>query len=366
MSELYIGLMSGTSLDGVDAVLVDFAHARIQVLAEHFVAYPQALRQDILALQTVASNELDREARLANQLADIYAQAVLQLLAQSPYTAANIQAVCCHGQTIRHAPEHGYTWQCGNLAQLAEACGIDVIGDLRSRDIAAGGQGAPLVPAFHRQVFHSTEQNRLIINIGGIANLTYLGADGEIHGFDSGPGNMLMDAWIMQHCGQPFDRHGLWAASGQIHQPLLHSMLQTGYFQQTPPKSTGRDLFDLAWLQRMLAQHTAPLAPADVQATLAELVAISIIHAAQDFLPPANSAYLCGGGAHNHYLQQRLAQHAPHISWHSTAELGLPVHQVEATAFAWLGYCFSHRKTANLPIVTGAKGHRILGALYPA
>ena len=366
MSAYFIGLMSGTSLDGVDAVLVDFSGPRFRVCGEAFVDYPAALREDILALQTPAHNELDRSARLANLLAQRYAQVVQQLLANCQLDASAVSAIACHGQTIRHAPERGYTLQLGNLALLAELTGIDVIGDLRSRDVAAGGQGAPLVPAFHAHAFHDANVNRLIVNIGGIANLTYLGSDGAVSGFDSGPGNMLLDAWIKLHCGQPYDADGAWSASGSVHPRLLQQLLATSYFDAPPPKSTGRDLFDLAWLQAQLHALGEPLRPADVQATLAELVAHSIVNAAQQFLPAVSAVYLCGGGARNRDLRQRLQQRWPQVGWHLTDELGLPLQQVEATAFAWLGYCFSRRQSANLPAVTGASGRRVLGALYPA
>lgn len=366
MSAYFIGLMSGTSLDGVDAVLVDFATPSFAVLGEAFVPYPPTVREAILALQTPAHDELDRSARLANTLAASYAQVVAALLQSCQLPPAAITAIACHGQTIRHAPEKGYTLQLGNLARLAELSGIDVIGDLRSRDVAAGGQGAPLVPAFHAKAFHSGSSNRLIINIGGIANLTYLGADGAVSGFDSGPGNMLLDAWTQLHCGQPFDADGRWSASGSVHQPLLQQLLASPYFAQQPPKSTGRDLFDLAWLHKQIAAIGGNLHPEDVQATVAELVAHSIVAAAQQFLPAVDAVYLCGGGARNLDLCQRLQRQWPTVSWQRTDVLGLPLHQVEATAFAWLGYCFMQRQCANLPAVTGASGPRILGALYPA
>lgn len=366
MSAYFIGLMSGTSLDGVDAVLVDFAKPQFEVLGEAFVPYSPTQREAILSLQTPDINELDRSARLANTLAASYAQVVDALLQSCQLPRTAISAIACHGQTIRHAPDKGYTLQIGNLARLAELTGIDVIGDLRSRDVAAGGQGAPLVPAFHAKAFHSSDSNRLIINIGGIANLTYLGSDGMVSGFDSGPGNMLLDAWMQLHCGQPFDADGRWSASGSVHQPLLRQMLASTYFAQQPPKSTGRDLFDLAWLQNQIATLGGNLHPEDIQATVAELVAHSIVTAAQQFLPEVNEAYLCGGGARNLDLCQRLQRQWPSISWQRTDALGLPLHQVEATAFAWLGYCFMMRHCANLPTVTGAAGPRILGALYPA
>ncbi len=365
MTERFIGLMSGTSLDGVDAVLARFAEdGRLDVEAEHCTPYPQDMRDEVLSLQAVGHDELGREALLANRLALLYADAVRGLLLKAGKSEGDIIAVACHGQTIRHAPHQGYTLQSVNLALLAERCGIDVMGDFRARDVAAGGQGAPLVPAFHQSVFADATENRVILNIGGISNLTRLAAGQPVIGFDCGPGNMLMDAWCHQHIGRRYDVNGEWAASGQLHAGLLRDMLAEDFFLQPPPKSTGRDLFDLPWLVGKLARH-GDVPPADVQRSLLALTARSIVDAIHGACPDTRSVYVCGGGALNGALMAELAAMAPDMRWASTAELGLPVHQVEAAAFAWLGWRFHHRQPANLPEVTGASGLRVLGALYP-
>lgn len=363
MSDLFIGLMSGTSLDGVDAVLVDFASGTPAVIGHTAIDYPADIREQVLALQLRGHDELHRTALLANQLSRLYALAVEQLIAQCNISKSQIQAICCHGQTIRHAPEQGYSWQIGNHALLAELTELDVIGDFRSSDIAAGGHGAPLVPAFHQHVFASPSLNRAIINIGGIANITFLGKNGEVLGFDTGPGNMLMDAWIMTHCGQPYDCNGDWAASGKISASLLQDLLDESYFSLAPPKSTGRDLFNTEWLHSKLAAH--PLSPVDVQATLCELTAHSIANAVRQTATDIAEVYLCGGGAFNRLLHSRIQFLLPDSSVLSTAALGLPPQLVESVAFAWLGWRFQQQLSGNLPKVTGAAGLRVLGAWYP-
>lgn len=264
MTEYFIGIMSGTSLDGVDAVLAGFeVDGRFSVLAESTLPYPEALRHEVLSLQTPAGDELRRTALLGNQLAEIYAEAVARVLRAAGMSARQIRAVGCHGQTLRHAPDQGYTLQAGNLALLAERCDIDVIGDFRSRDVAAGGQGAPLVPAFHQAAFAHASQARVIVNIGGISNLSLLPPGQPAWGFDCGPGNMLLDAWCRLHLQRPYDDDGAWAAAGTVDTDLLARLLSEPFFSAAPPKSTGRDLFDLAWLQGQLAH--APIAPATRQ-----------------------------------------------------------------------------------------------------
>ncbi|MFC3533133.1 anhydro-N-acetylmuramic acid kinase [Vogesella facilis] len=368
MSEIFIGLMSGTSLDGVDAVVARFDGSRMQLLGEAFVPYPATVCQQVLALQQVGDNELERSARLGNQLAALYAAAVQQALQVCKLAAADIRAVVCHGQTIRHAPQAGYTLQLGNHALLAERVGIDVIGDLRSRDVAAGGQGAPLVPAFHQAMFADAAIPRAILNIGGIANLTRLQPDVPVIGFDTGPGNMLLDAWIRHQRGDGYDADGAWAASGQCDTALLRILLAEPYFAAELPKSTGRDLFSMEWLAERLAryqqQHGA-IAAANVQATLLALTAHSIADAIARFAPHTRELYLCGGGVRNGALCRLLAALLPQLHIAATDELGLPAQQVEAAAFAWLGQRFCQRAAGNLPEVTGAAGLRVLGALYP-
>lgn len=361
---LYIGLMSGTSLDGVDGVLVDFWAGAARAMSAAYVPFPDDLRAELLALQAASPNELEREALAANRLAHLYAQCVADILAPTEMKAADVRAVGVHGQTIRHRPELGFTRQTNNPALLAELCGIDVVADFRSRDIAAGGQGAPLVPAFHQALFAQQGKTRVLANIGGIANISILRGDNQATGFDTGPGNVLMDAWITQHQGKAYDDDGAWAATGQVIQPLLDAMLQDPYFALPAPKSTGRDLFHMDWLQRHLAAHPAP--PQDVQATLLQLTAISLADAITAHAPRTEAVYVCGGGAYNSMLMQAIGHRlGENVKVASTDALGVPPNRMEALAFAWLAFRFNERQAGNLPAVTGAKGERVLGALYP-
>jgi anhydro-N-acetylmuramic acid kinase len=360
---LYIGLMSGTSLDGVDGVLADFAEGAIRTVEAAFVPFAPGLRAELMALQASSDNELEREAIAANGLAAAYAGCVKALL---PAAAGKVAAVAVHGQTIRHRPELGFTRQTNNPALLAELTGIDVIADFRSRDIAAGGQGAPLVPAFHAAAFGKPGVARVVVNIGGIGNISVLHGDGRVTGYDTGPGNVLMDLWVGRHLGKEYDADGAWAASGQVDQQLLDVLLDEPYFRQPAPKSTGRDLFHDQWLDAKLAQCPG-VAPADVQATLTRLTAITIARAIEDESGEVEAVYVCGGGACNGTLLRELAQAlGGKAAVESTAALGVAPNRVEALAFAWLGYRFVQRQPGNLPAVTGARGLRILGALYPA
>ncbi len=362
---LYIGLMSGTSMDGVDAALARIDAQGIATLGASFLGFPATLKSELMALQAAGSDEIAREALAANALAQVYADCVRQLLEQTGHRAAEIRAIAVHGQTIRHRPELGYTRQTNNPALLAELSGIDVIADFRSRDVAAGGQGAPLVPAFHHALFSQPGQTRVVANIGGIANISVLAGD-AVTGFDTGPGNALLDGWILRHQGQEYDHDGAWGASGQLIPSLLEAMLAEPYFALPAPKSTGRDLFHMAWLERHLVAHP-DARPADVQRTLVQLTARSLAHAIARDGAGVSAVYVCGGGAYNGLLMQQLsAELGPQISVASTAALGVAPNHVEALAFAWLGQRFSARLAGNLPAVTGARGERILGALYPA
>lgn len=360
---LYIGLMSGTSLDGVDGVLVDFWAGAARTMSAAYVPFPDDLRAELMALQAASPNELEREALAANRLAQLYAQCVAEILAPTDMKAADVRAVGVHGQTIRHRPELGFTRQTNNPALLAELCGIDVIADFRSRDIAAGGQGAPLVPAFHQALFGQQGKTRVLANIGGIANISILKSDTT--GFDTGPGNVLMDAWIGRHLGKPYDDNGAWAATGAVIQSLLDAMLQDPYFALPAPKSTGRDLFHMDWLRHHLAAYPHA-APQDVQATLLQLTAISLADAITAHAPRTDAVYVCGGGAYNSVLMQAISRRlGENIKVASTDALGVPPNRMEALAFAWLAFRFNERQAGNLPAVTGAKGERVLGALYP-
>ncbi len=365
-STYYIGLMSGTSLDGVDGVLVSLPEAEgasIQLHASAHIQFSFELKQQAMQLQQSGENEIEREALLANQLVRIYADCVHALCRQCPDVL--VKAIGVHGQTIRHRPDLGFTRQTNNPALLAELTGIDVIADFRSRDIAAGGQGAPLVPAFHRAMFAKEGECRVVLNIGGISNISVLHADGRTIGFDTGPGNLLMDAWIHQYHVLAYDADGAWAAQGQTHDGLLASLCDEDFFKIPPPKSTGRDLFHLSWLQAKLAQF-ATLSPVDVQASLCSFTAATISDAIAQFAPDCQTVYVCGGGAYNQTLMQQLANRMPHRQIDKTDSLGIAANHVEAIAFAWLAQRFVQRKTANLSEVTAARGARILGALYPA
>lgn len=370
MSALYIGLMSGTSLDGVDGVLVDFSQGSPQVLSHQARPFDAALKAELMALNTAGANELHRGALAANALVHVYAQVVHDLLLATAQPASAIQAIGAHGQTVRHQPGLfdgvGYTLQLNNPSLLAELTGIAVVADFRSRDVAAGGQGAPLVPVFHQGIFGKAQQTVAVLNIGGIANVSVLSAQGDVVGFDCGPGNALMDFWCLQHTGQPYDDNGQWGRSGQVITPLLHAFMQEPFLQQPPPKSTGRDLFHPAWLATHLACFDN-VAPADVQATLTEFTAQACVNDVQRHAPDACELIVCGGGALNSLLMARLRAGLPNsCRVVSSAERDLPPLQVEATAFAWLARQTVHGLPGNAPKVTGAKGARILGGIFPA
>ena len=377
MVERYIGLMSGTSLDGVDGVIYDFTGQAPKVTAKvsafSSASFPLALREELLALNTAGDNELHRAAIAANAITRVYAQVVSQLLAQTKLLPADICAIGAHGQTVRHRPGEfdgtGYTLQLNNPALLAELTGIDVVADFRSRDVAAGGQGAPLVPAFHQDVFAGQgewqNESVAVLNIGGISNLSVLGKDEPSLGFDCGPGNALMDYWCHLHTGDLFDADGAWAASGQVNQALLRQLMSEPFINKAPPKSTGRDLFNAAWLKQQL-QGFDDVLPQDVQATLTEFTAKACSYCLSSYVKNSKKLFVCGGGALNGDLMRRLQAALPATVVASSDVLGLPAMQVEAAAFAWLARKAIRRETASFKSVTGAQGSRILGAIYPA
>ncbi|GAC1531200.1 MAG: anhydro-N-acetylmuramic acid kinase [Ramlibacter sp.] len=368
MSELFIGLMSGTSLDGVDGVLADFSDGA-RVLAHAGAPFALALREELLALNEAGANEVHRGQLAANALMRAYAAVVRDVLAQARVNAAEVRAIGAHGQTIRHRPQAfdgtGYTVQLAQPALLAELVGIDVVADFRSRDVAAGGQGAPLAPFFHRGMFGRPGESVGVLNIGGISNLTVLRADGSMTGLDCGPGNGLMDAWCQRHLGQPFDDAGAWAAGAQIHAALLAALLSDPYFSLPLPKSTGRDLFNQRWLQHHLAGF-GHVAAQQVQATLAELTARCCADDVQRHGLGVEQVLVCGGGALNVHLMLRLQSLLPKARVHSTDIAGLPPLQVEAAAFAWLARKTVRREPLELQSTTGARGARVLGAVWPA
>jgi anhydro-N-acetylmuramic acid kinase len=374
--QYFIGLMSGTSLDGVDGVLACInAQGQLTVQSHAFTAFDAPFKAELMALNQSGPNELHRSALAGNQIARHYANVVHQLLSSTGLQPLDIAAIGAHGQTVRHRPLEfdgdatqdrapvGYTLQLINPSLLAELTGIDVVADFRNRDLAAGGQGAPLVPAFHQGVFGIPGSCVAVLNIGGISNLSVLHPDGSVLGWDCGPGNALMDHWCSAHTGAPYDDNGTWSATGQVIPHVLASLIAEAFLQRTPPKSTGRDLFNPAWLKARLPADT--LAPHDVQATLTEFTALACANDVKRHAPAAQELIVCGGGALNGQLMQRLAQHLPGVHVVSSELRGLPPLQVEAAAFAWLAAKTLRRETSSLPSVTGARGARVLGAIYP-
>lgn len=355
--------MSGTSLDAIDAAWVEFSDTgKPKILDFESSALSEELRAALFALQSASFNDLHQAQLLAIRHADETAVVVAQLLERQRTRLASLRAVAVHGQTVRHQPKLGYTIQLLAGAYLAEKVGFDVIGDFRSADIACGGEGAPLVPAFHRAVFAAGEP-QAVVNLGGIANISILVPDQEPLGYDTGPGNLLMDAWIAKHLAKPYDANGVWASQGVVHPALLNVLKADPYFPLPAPKSTGRDWFHLAWLESKLQALGGFISAVDVQRTLLELTVWSVGQAAVD--AKVSKLWLCGGGANNGFLLDVLRQTIK-IPIGSTQDLHIHPQQVEACAFAWLGYCFLNRGKANIPAVTGARKAKILGALWPA
>jgi anhydro-N-acetylmuramic acid kinase len=372
-SDLYIGLMSGTSLDGVDGVLLQRTATGWHMLAHAHRPLPPPLRQALLDLNTPGDNELHRSAEAAQALVVLYATVVQAICAAADVLPSEVQAIGAHGQTVRHRPDLAYTVQINNPALLAEMTGIDVVADFRSRDVAAGGQGAPLVPAFHEAIFGKADQPVAVLNIGGMANLSILRPGQTPLGFDCGPGNALLDMWCAWQTGHAYDANGEFGAAGEAREDWLGDALAEPFFQQAPPKSTGRDLFNADWLSRWLAPHgltDGPLADAalarDVQATLCELTARSAALAIREHAADATEVVVCGGGALNGDLMRRLGEQLPGVRVGRSDAHGLDVMQVEAAAFAWLAWTHLNRQAGNVPEVTGARGPRVLGGLYPA
>ncbi|MFZ5958558.1 anhydro-N-acetylmuramic acid kinase [Pseudomonas knackmussii] len=360
---LYLGVMSGTSLDGLDIALVEQSD-HTTLLASHYIPMPEGLRADLLALCASGPNEIAQSACAENDWVRLAAQGIKELLTNQQLSPAQIRAIGSHGQTVRHEPQRGFTVQIDNPALLAELTGIDVVADFRRRDVAAGGQGAPLVPAFHAALFGDQRQ-RAVLNIGGFSNVSLLAPGQPVRGFDCGPGNVLLDSWIHDQRGDAYDRDGTWAASGKVNDELLRRFLRDDFFAARGPKSTGRERFNLLWLKAKLAE--GPALPAeDVQATLLELSASSIAESLLHAQPDCEEVLVCGGGAFNPALMARLATHLPQARVASTADYGVPPEWMEAMAFAWLAHRFLERLPGNCPEVTGASGPRILGALYPA
>ncbi|WP_338496918.1 anhydro-N-acetylmuramic acid kinase [Pseudomonas sp. WP18] len=361
---LYIGVMSGTSLDGLDIALVELAPA-IKLVATHYIPMPASLRAELLELCSSGPDEIARSAIAQQNWVTLAAQGVRTLLNEQQLKPQDITAIGSHGQTIRHEPARGFTVQIGNPALLSELTGISIVSDFRSRDVAAGGQGAPLVPAFHEALFEERTGKRAVLNVGGFSNLSLIEPGKAVTGFDCGPGNVLLDAWIHQQKGEHFDRDGQWAASGNVEPTLLKTLLGDPFFVTTGPKSTGREVFNLPWLARHLS-HLPTFTPENVQATLLELSAVTIVDALRQAQSDTEELLVCGGGAHNQALMTRLADLLPQTRVSSTAVYGVDPDWVEAMAFAWLAHCCLHGIPGNRPSVTGARGLRVLGAIYPA
>lgn len=368
MPEKYIGLMSGSSLDGIDAVMVSFESSRPHLLAHHVEPLDTHLVEKLDALTRPGNDELARLCRADVLLGECFAAAVTALLKKAAVSRQDVRAIGSHGQTVRHYPDTDTpsTLQIGDPNIIAERTGLTTVADFRRRDMAAGGQGAPLVPAFHQAVLHDPAHDRVILNIGGIANITLIPANPAIKraGFDTGPGNALLDAWIKQQRNAPYDADGEWAASGKIHPELLTALLGEPYFFRAAPKSTGRDVFNVEWLADRWPS-VEELSPKDVQATLLELTAVSIADAIQQAAPKADQVLVCGGGVHNTTLMQRLKELLNGQQLFSTSEVGLDPDWVEAIAFSWLAKQTLAHQTGNLPEVTGARHAVVLGGVYP-
>lgn len=359
-------------MDGIDAVLVDFSYSQPELLATHTHAWPTSIQQALIAARDIPDNELNTLTALDLSTAEIFAEASLRLLDKTQYNANDIVAIGNHGQTIRHRPdiENPFSLQIGNAKKLAELTQVDVISDFRTADINTGGQGAPLVPAFHQAIFRSETKNRVIVNIGGIANITVLPKDAnqKVTGFDCGPGNTLLDAWISKHENKKYDENGQLAASGKTKVKTLATLLMDNYFQSPPPKSTGFEYFNLSWLQKGIKSEKTVEGNkqdiADIQSTLCDLTATSIIRSINQYAENTDEIFICGGGAQNKELMLRLKK-LTQATIETTETLGVHPNWVEAMAFAWLAYKNNKQQTANLPSVTGATKPVILGVKTP-
>ena len=369
MPEYFIGLMSGTSMDGIDSALVEFTNNKINLIAHHNHTIPNKLKEKLkcLTLNTADSN-IDMLGEADTELGILFADATNALLKKSNFQANQITAIGSHGQTIRHRPDlkNNFSMQIGDANRISYLTSITTVADFRRKDMAAGGEGAPLAPAFHQQVFHSKNENRAALNIGGISNLTFLPKDSsqKCFGFDSGPGNMLMDAWVQKHKNKPYDKNGAWAASSKVIPELIASLMNDTFIANKPPKSTGREHYNLDWLDSHLKQLTTP-DTGDIQASLCQFTCDSIIYAIENYLPKIDTLIVCGGGIHNTNLMNRLTEKLGNINLASSESYNIHPDWVEAIAFAWLAKQTLNKQTGNLPAVTGAKQKIVLGAIYP-
>ena len=364
--EMWVGLMSGTSMDGIDAALVSFREQSMELHSTVTLPWPDELRLRLIAVSQNQGSP-DEIGELGTLTGALFAETASQVIAKAGVSASSVRAIGSHGQTIRHQPSgpSPYSLQIGNPAVIAEKTGITTVADFRSRDMAAGGQGAPLVPAFHKAFFGSADEDRCILNLGGIANITHIPADSSqpVTGFDTGPANALLDAWCQDQTGLPFDADGRWASEGEVNEALLADMLSDAYFDRPAPKSTGKERFNLDWIRTLTRRH--PDIPAEnIQRTLLQLTVISIVRQLPDVSPL--KVYACGGGTRNPVLMGELEKALAPARLALTSELGLDPHWVEAVAFAWLARQTLSGYPGNLPEVTGACGPRVLGAIYPA
>jgi anhydro-N-acetylmuramic acid kinase len=359
-SSLLFGVMSGTSIDGIDIVLIDKINKKIKVLDFLHLPYESQIKNKILALHIPSHNELEASIQTSKIHAKITASGINQILKKLDIKTNLVKAIGYHGQTIRHKPDMQYSIQIGDAHLLAELTKISVVSDFRNRDLVAGGQGAPLVPTFHQDIFSSKNKNRVILNIGGISNITFLPTQDSILGFDCGPGNILLDHWIKEHKNLNYDTAGKWARSGTLIKELLTSFLKEDFFKKIPPKSTGRDLFNLEWINHHIKKEYSL---EDIQNTLVELTAISIINSINKFCPKTDEIFICGGGSQNLYLLERIKSLST-LDIKTTNNLNIPPQQVESIAFAWLADKTMQKQFNNTPSVTGAHGPRILGTVH--
>lgn len=371
MPQLYIGLMSGTSMDGIDAALVEFENQHIKLIASHSHPIPKSLKEKLHQLSLDSPEvSLDMLGETDSHLGQIFADAVKSLLNEAGIKAEKITAIGSHGQTIRHRPDlkNNFSMQIGDANRISYNTGITTVTDFRRKDMAAGGEGAPLAPAFHQQVFYSEKENRAILNIGGISNITFLPKDQKENcfGFDTGPGNMLMDAWIQKHKNKSYDNNGMWAASSTANQTLVDSLMQDAFISARPPKSTGREHYHLDWLEQQLQKEHCKLNESQIQASLCKFTSDSIVYAIENFLPQIDTLIVCGGGVHNANLMNQLSEKLIQTKVTSSEDYGIHPDWVEAIAFAWLAKQTIDNKPGNLPAVTGAKETCVLGAIYPA
>ena len=368
MSEYYIGLMSGTSIDAIDVVITQISEQEIKVVTAHTHTIPLNIKQAIFDLCQPGDNEIDRMGELDFKLGSLFAEAASRLIEQSNIDPKDIKAIGSHGQTIRHRPDtpFPFTLQIANPALICQLCNITTVADFRRADMAAGGQGAPLVPAFHDVLFSHDTKDRVVLNVGGMANISILPANqnSDVSGFDTGPGNVLLNAWVATHKQQPYDENGVWSSSYAYNETLLKTFLAHPYFKKQPPKSTGRETFDQTWLNDVLSGIKETIKPGVIQSTLCELTARSISNAINDHAPNTSEILVCGGGAHNSDLIKRIEKHSQ-INVKLTDEFGIKADYVEAAAFAWFARQTLHMEPSNLPSVTGARHSVIMGAIYP-